>query len=74
MAKVNELELVEEVQKYAREHYEESGWDIVVECWEPSDILKVIKGVESRGSAIARVLAIVKVLHSRRLDVEGEAF
>lgn len=72
--RVNELQLVEEVQKYAKEHYEENGWDFVVECWEPSDILKVIAGAKSRNSAIARVLAIVKVQHSRRLDVEGEAF
>jgi hypothetical protein len=34
--------IVEAVKEHAQEHYDEGGWDVIVECWEDVDIAKVI--------------------------------
>jgi len=39
---MNELKkkLVLHVRNYAEEHYEDGGWDVIVECWTDEDIYK----------------------------------
>lgn len=36
-------EMVAAVRAHALEHYEEGGWDFVVECYEDADILEAIQ-------------------------------
>ena len=34
--------IVEAIKEHAQEHYDEGGWDVVVECWEDVDIAQVV--------------------------------
>jgi hypothetical protein len=40
--------LVEQIKAYAVEHYNQDGWDVLVECWEDSDILEFIEGMKEK--------------------------
>ena len=35
-------ELVQYVKDYANFHYNDGGWDVIVECWGDKDIIKVL--------------------------------
>jgi hypothetical protein len=37
-----ELSLVEQIEAYARAHYDTGGWDVIVECWSPEQIEKAL--------------------------------
>ena len=56
-------ELVDAVKTFANEHYNEDGWDVVVECFDDSDVWEEITGYgqtpnpRSIPQAIARVRA-----------------
>jgi hypothetical protein len=65
-------ELVAAVKKHARQNYEKQGWDIVVECFEDADILKLIDGATSERDAIERVLEDVRPHHEYRRDIQAE--
>ena len=49
--------LIEAVKAYAITHYEQNGWDIVVECYSNEDILAVIGNARTVAGAIRRVKA-----------------
>lgn len=66
--------LVNAVRKYAIDHYEEDGWDYVVECWMDGDILEVIEDAETPAQAIKRVRAVIKPLDEYRRDIQASAF
>jgi hypothetical protein len=34
--------IVEAIKEHAQEHYDEGGWDVIVECWEDVEIAKVV--------------------------------
>lgn len=48
-------DLVAVVRAYAQEHYDEGGWDFVVETWQDEDIVEVIGDAKTPAEAIARV-------------------
>ena len=31
-------EIIKFIKQYAQDHYNDGGWDVVVECWSDSDI------------------------------------
>lgn len=69
-------EMIEAVKTYAKAHYNEGGWDSIVECYEDSDLSKEIK--EGKCSTVAEAIAYVgkgcEVWDDRRRDIEAEAF
>lgn len=34
--------IVEAIKAHAQEHYNDGGWDVIVECWEDVDIANVV--------------------------------
>lgn len=64
-------ELVSEVRKYARDHYEEDGWDFVVECYSDEEIAERIGKARTRVGAIANVLLAVKTVDDYRKDIQN---
>ena len=60
--------LVQAVKDHAKAHYEEGGWDMVVECMEDADIREDIAGCTTPEEAIARVGEVAGIYHDRRLD------
>ena len=77
---MNKIELCEAIRKYAQEHYEESGWDVLVECWENSEILEDLIANELDPNTVTLEVAIAAigetlgVYDDRRKDIQAEAF
>jgi hypothetical protein len=69
-------ELLKAVKDYAHEHYEEHGWDVLIECHTDAEIVKAIgKATTVKGaiSNVARAFAL-KAYDDRRRDIQAEAF
>lgn len=67
----SENPLVDAVKKYALEHYEDGGWDYVIEAWEDSDIEKAIQGCKTPEEAIKAVGKDCGALDAYRKDIQG---
>lgn len=60
--------LVQAVKDHAKAHYEEGGWDMVVECYEDTEIEEEVAGCTTPEQAIARLAEVAGIYHDRRLD------
>lgn len=69
-----ETMLVAQVRAYAEKHYNEDGWDFLVECWEDEDIAEAIEGATTVEAAIEECRATVSLLDERRQEVRSEIF
>jgi hypothetical protein len=67
-------QMVDAVKEYAKDHYEENGWDYVVEAFDDEQILKVVQYCNSPANAIRAMEKTVKLLHSRRQEIEATAY
>lgn len=66
--------LVAAVRAHAEAHYQDGGWDVIVECWEDSDIVEEIGRARTAKGAIAKVAGIVSVYADREADARNSAF
>ena len=66
--------LVEAVKAHALRHYEQNGWDMVVECFEDSEIAEEIKGCTTELEAVARMASIASAYDEQRSAVRAEIF
>jgi len=62
--------LVQYIKDYANFHYEDGGWDVIAECWDDKDILKVLKesNATTEKEALAAFTVIVAVWEDRLAD------
>lgn len=70
-------ELFERLQKYAIKHYEEDGWDIVVECCEYSDFVEDVTShnIPLDWNAVFEYYrSSSKLVDERRREIEAEIF
>ena len=72
MAKLTEL--VNHVKQYARDHYDQDGWDVIVECWGDNEIADEINLCLTNEEAVSQMHQICKAYDSRRRDVQAEVF
>ncbi len=65
-------DLVQYVKDYANLHYEDGGWDVIVECWEDKDILELLTrdNATTEQEALAAFTVIVAVWEDRLAEVE----
>lgn len=63
--------LVQAVKRHAIDHYEQGGWDIVVECWSDARIAIVCAGCKTVKGAIAKVKKANAPVASHRADVQS---
>jgi hypothetical protein len=68
------MKFVEEVKDHALQHYEEDGWDIVVECYSDDEIANIIRGCSTKKEAIWAVLGHVTPYYKFQQEVRAEAF
>lgn len=68
------MDLVAAVQAHALDHYEDGGWDVVVECFEAADIAAQIDGATTLAEALARFEVQVDVWADRQADARNSAF
>lgn len=65
---------VQDVRKYAKEHYNNDGWDEVVEAWDDKDIEEEIVNCKTPEEAIKKMESIVKLRKSHSDDIKGTAW
>ncbi len=66
--------LVEAVKAHALDHYEEGGWDYVVECFSDEEIAEDIGRARTVEGAIKKVKWHANLLGERRDEVQAEIF
>jgi len=66
--------MIAAVRHHAEKHYNEDGWDYIVECYEDDEIEKEIGNASTNQEAIANVGRICKLCDDRRQDVIAEIF
>jgi hypothetical protein len=66
--------VIKAVRDYATEHYEQDGWDFVVETMDDADIREKIGPTSRPDTAISRMRRYVKRINSYRDDIQREAF
>jgi len=67
--KINDL--VAAVKAHALAHYEDGGWDVVVETYDDAEIAKVISKARTVRGAIANFADVVDVYAEREADAES---
>ena len=66
--------LVEAVKAHALAHYEDGGWDVVVETYEDIDIAKQVSMASTPDEAIASFETPVSIWADRQADARNSAF
>ncbi len=66
--------LVEYVKTYAEQHYEDGGWDVVVECYTDDEIADVLGPARTRCEALDAFAPLVGVWADRQADARNSAF
>lgn len=69
-------ELVEFIKAYALAHYEDGGWDVIVECWTDDEILSelVERSAESVAGAIFIFRQKAEIYADGQADARNSAF
>lgn len=69
-------ELVKVVKAHALAHYEDGGWDVIVECWTDEEILQVLDedGATDEASAIDAFASLTAIWADRQADARNSAF
>lgn len=66
-------DLVEAVKRHAASHYNDGGWDVIVECWDDQEIASFLAkhNVRSLRTAIAKFKSLVSVWADRQADAHN---
>lgn len=67
-------EIIKALRAYAIEHYEEGGWDFLVECWEDSEIIEELGDIDTFEAARDHMAKVLKTVDDYRKDIQGTAF
>ena len=65
---MNKEEIAKYIYNYAQEHYEDGGWDVIVECWTINDIMERIEDGESKEDALKSFESVVGVWADQQAD------
>jgi hypothetical protein len=67
-------DLIRAVRDHAVAHYNDGGWDFLVECWSDADIRDAIGSARTVAGAIRNAKRAVGGLDERRREVRSEIF
>lgn len=67
-------EMIDAVKAHAADHYEEDGWDYLVECYDDGDVAELIKGATTIADAIKTAAEIMKIKGDYRDDIQATAW
>ena len=65
---------VRDVIDYCVKHYEEKGFDIVVETLTDAEIETIIEGAHTLEDAISAVLSAVAPIHAHRQEIRSTSW
>ena len=68
--------LIETVKEWAKAHYNEGGWDVIVECWGDAEIQEHLErcAAQTQAKAIKAFEPVVAVWAERQADAINSAF
>lgn len=67
-------DIVKAVRDHALAHYNDGGWDVIVEAWDDNQILDTIGYATTAKGAIKKVASIVDIYADRQADAINSAF
>jgi hypothetical protein len=62
------------VRAHALAHYEQDGWDVIVECYEDAELAELLRGCNTPDEAIAQAGRAASTFDEARRAVQREAF
>ena len=65
---------VERIRQHAITHYNEGGWDILVECWTDEYIVEHYSGCATYEQAVVAISNVLDTMDSWRSEIQAEAF
>ena len=71
---MNKEEIAKYIYNYAQEHYEDGGWDVIVECWTIEDIMERIEDGESKEDALKSFESVVGVWADQQADAANSVW
>lgn len=71
MTKEAMKDLVRAVRAHAEAHYNQNGWDYLVECWSDEDIAEWVGDAKDETTAILRCADVVGTLDEMRSEVRA---
>ncbi len=71
---MNKEEIAKYIYNYAQEHYNDGGWDVIVECWTIEDIMERIEDGESKEDALKSFESVVDVWADQQADAVNSAW
>ena len=66
--------LVDKVKEYALVHYNDGGWDVIVECWDNTQIAEAITGATTLTGAIRKLGPVIGVYSDRQADANNSLY
>ena len=61
---------LKQISEYALDHYNEDGWDFVVECWSDVDIVYSTRYAKNFDEAVELILQEIKPVDSHRKEIQ----
>lgn len=71
---MDQQDLIKAVKDHALAHYNDGGWDVVVECWDDAQIAEQIAGATTEAGAIAKFKSLVSIWADQQADARNSAF
>ena len=71
---MNKEEIAKYIYDYAVEHYNDGGWNVIVECWTINDIMERIEDGQSKEDALKSFESVVDVWAERQSDAVNSAW
>lgn len=65
---MNKEEIAKYIYDYAVEHYNDGGWDVIVECWTLKEIMEHIEDDDSKEDALKKFQSTADVWAEREAD------
>lgn len=69
-------EIIKFIKQYAQDHYNDGGWDVIVECWGDSDIRDYLNSckITTQAEALKQFKRVVGVWADQQADAKNSAF
>lgn len=72
-------EIAQQILAHAEAHYEDGGWDVIVECHDEESLIEMVWGIapetaDTFEAALAEVGEVVSIWADRQADAINSAF
>jgi hypothetical protein len=66
--------LIDQVKEHALRHYNDGGWDVIVECKTDDELSELIEGATTLPEALGMLEPLIDVWADRQADAKNSAF